>query len=95
MKVPPGVEAYVAIHELAHQRVRNHIDEFWELVENYDLDYPTHASWLETHSPKLISAKKTGFGVDSRCFHIHCTHVSRINSPRSRPTVWVGATIRS
>ncbi|OLT46624.1 metal-dependent hydrolase [Saccharomonospora sp. CUA-673] len=33
--VPPWVLDYVLVHELAHLRVADHNDEFWELVHRY------------------------------------------------------------
>jgi hypothetical protein len=47
---PEEVIDYLLIHELAHQKKRNHGPDFWKLVKRYSPDYPTHDCWLKKHS---------------------------------------------
>ncbi|TKX51647.1 M48 family peptidase [Halorubrum sp. ASP121] len=54
MMAPPEVVDYVVVHELAHLREKNHDDEFWSLVAEYDPEYEAHAEWLNENSARLI-----------------------------------------
>jgi predicted metal-dependent hydrolase len=54
MMAPMEIIDYIVIHELAHLRVSDHTDSFWNLVAEYDPDYEDHARWLEENSVKLI-----------------------------------------
>ncbi|WP_434521777.1 M48 family metallopeptidase [Halorubrum sp. AS12] len=54
MMAPPEVVDYVVVHELAHLREKNHDNEFWSLVAEYDPAYETHAEWLNENSARLI-----------------------------------------
>lgn len=57
MMAPPEVIDYIIIHELAHLRESNHTQAFWDLVAEYDPDYPQHAQWLDENSTQLIFSK--------------------------------------
>ena len=57
MMSPPEVIDYIIIHELAHLRESNHTQAFWDLVAEYDPDYPQHAQWLDENSTQLIFSK--------------------------------------
>jgi predicted metal-dependent hydrolase len=57
MMSPPEVIDYIIIHELAHLRESNHTQAFWDLVAEYDPDYPEHAQWLDKNSTQLIFSK--------------------------------------
>jgi hypothetical protein len=54
MMAPPEIVDYIVVHELAHLREKNHDDEFWSLVAEYDPEYEAHAEWLNENSARLI-----------------------------------------
>ncbi len=47
---PREVIEYVAVHELAHVRHRNHSSAFWKEVEKYLPDWKEKRGWLKTHA---------------------------------------------
>ncbi len=50
---PPDVIDYVVIHELAHLRVKNHSQKFWNVVENIMPGYRMQRKWLKENGGKL------------------------------------------
>ena len=46
---PKSVIEYVAVHELAHTRYKNHSRLFWAEVEKYRPDWKIQRQWLKTH----------------------------------------------
>lgn len=48
--LPPAVQDYLVIHELAHQVHLNHSKAFWEVVERFCPDYRAANKWLRDHS---------------------------------------------
>lgn len=48
--VPPEVQDYLIIHELAHQVHLNHSKAFWKVVERWCPDYRSANRWLRDHS---------------------------------------------
>lgn len=48
--LPPPVQDYLVIHELAHQVHLNHSKAFWAVVERYFPDYRAANKWLRDHS---------------------------------------------
>lgn len=53
--VPPPSLDYVVIHELAHLKVMNHSNTFWDLVESMMPDYKVHKKILKMHEKGLVS----------------------------------------
>ncbi len=47
---PEEVIDYLLIHELVHQKRRNHGSDFWKMVKGYSPDYRKHDLWLKEHS---------------------------------------------
>ena len=43
---PHEVVDYVIIHEVVHMTHRNHGNNFWNLVKNFDPQYKNHRKWL-------------------------------------------------
>lgn len=50
---PPTVAAYVAAHEVAHLKQRNHSPDFWALVATLCPDYQIQRRWLNDHGSAL------------------------------------------
>ena len=50
---PIAVARYVAVHEVAHLRHRNHAPQFWQTVGQLDPAYIEHKTWLKTHGHTL------------------------------------------
>lgn len=50
---PPAVASYVAAHEVAHLRQRNHSPEFWRLVATLCPDHAAQRRWLSDHGTGL------------------------------------------
>lgn len=48
--LPPAVQDYLIIHELAHQVHLNHSKAFWSVVERHCPDYRTANKWLKDNS---------------------------------------------
>ncbi len=46
---PPGVQDYLIVHELCHQRHMNHSRDYWNLVERCFPDYRTAEAWLKAN----------------------------------------------
>lgn len=46
IKAPEDVISYIILHELCHFKIRNHSDDFWDLVSRYMPDYKDKADWL-------------------------------------------------
>jgi predicted metal-dependent hydrolase len=47
--LPPHIQDYIVIHELAHLREMNHSPAFWKIVERYAPEYKKHRRWLRQH----------------------------------------------
>lgn len=50
---PLPVMEYVVVHELAHLRVHNHSQMFWQAVAGLMPEYQTHRDWLRRHGHLL------------------------------------------
>ncbi len=48
--LPETVLDYVVIHELAHIKHKNHMQQFWNLVQEYCPDYKNQRRWLREHA---------------------------------------------
>ncbi len=46
---PPGVQDYLIVHELCHQRHMNHSSAYWHLVERCFPDYKAAEAWLKAN----------------------------------------------
>jgi len=53
MMGPPEALDYVIWHELAHIRVKNHSEQFWQLVQSLMPDYKQQLAWLKAHGREL------------------------------------------
>lgn len=51
---PVAVARYVAAHEVAHLRHRNHSTLFWRMVAQLDPAYLDHKAWLKRHGHTLV-----------------------------------------
>ncbi len=47
---PREILEYVAVHELAHVRHKDHSKAFWREVEKYLPDWKERRKWLKTHA---------------------------------------------
>jgi predicted metal-dependent hydrolase len=52
---PPEVLEYVVVHELCHIQVKNHSQQFWDLVTEHLPDYKQHRRWLKTQGRSLMA----------------------------------------
>ena len=50
---PPECLEYVVIHELAHLKVFNHSEAFWDEVRKRMPDYDVWRKWLKLHGQEL------------------------------------------
>ncbi len=50
---PEAVQDYLLIHELSHQKHRNHTQAFWHEVERWCSDYRAHDGWLRDQAVLL------------------------------------------
>ena len=50
---PPEVVDYVVVHELVHQKEKNHSKDFWKKVEGIMPDYKKHRKWLKENGHLL------------------------------------------
>jgi predicted metal-dependent hydrolase len=50
---PLSVIEYVVVHELAHLKVRNHSQSFWNTVAAIRPGYQQDRRWLKQHGPLL------------------------------------------
>jgi predicted metal-dependent hydrolase len=55
---PLEVVDYVVIHELAHLRVKNHSQVFWDSVAALMPDYKRHVTWLKKNGRFLTLAQE-------------------------------------
>ena len=49
VQMPESVRDYIILHELAHQRVMNHSDRFWQEVERLCPAWREAEAWLKKH----------------------------------------------
>lgn len=54
MLAPAAVARYVAAHEVAHLKHRNHSKDFWWLVAELMPDYEQHRQWLRKNGFTLV-----------------------------------------
>jgi predicted metal-dependent hydrolase len=52
---PPEVLEYVVVHELCHIQVKNHSQQFWDLVTEHLPDYKQRRRWLKTQGRSLMA----------------------------------------
>ncbi len=50
---PLFVIDYIIVHEICHLKYMNHSSQFWNLVENYQPDYPGAEKWLRKNHHAL------------------------------------------
>lgn len=55
--IPPGLQDYIILHELAHLREMNHSKKFWQLLDSYDLNRREHEAALDALTPKLMRVR--------------------------------------
>lgn len=54
MLAPTEVARYVAVHEVAHLKVRNHSPAFWAEVQKMDPEWEEHRRWLKRYGYCLV-----------------------------------------
>lgn len=52
--LPPELQDYVILHELAHLREMNHSGRFWALLDAYDPDRRAHEAALDKRTAELM-----------------------------------------
>lgn len=52
--LPPGMQDYIILHELAHLKHLNHSPAFWKLLEAYDPQTTEHDQGVTLLSPQLM-----------------------------------------
>ena len=52
--LPPELQDYVILHELAHLTEMNHSARFWALLERYDPQRAEHEAALDALSARLM-----------------------------------------
>jgi predicted metal-dependent hydrolase len=55
--LPPRLQNYVILHELAHLREMNHSRRFWNLLERYDPDRRAHEQELDTLTAEIMRVR--------------------------------------
>ena len=55
---PENIIDYLVIHELAHLKVPNHSNSFWNLVESFDRNYKNNRKWLKDNGLTLTNILK-------------------------------------
>ena len=53
-KAPKSVIDYVVLHELCHNKIREHSFKFWELVGKYMPEYEKQKEWLEYNGKSIL-----------------------------------------
>jgi len=53
MLAPRRIIDYIVVHELAHMRIPDHSQEFWELVESVMSNYEEKKKWLRINGANL------------------------------------------
>lgn len=53
MQLPPAVIDYIVVHELAHLKVSDHSQAFWNEVRRVLPDFERHREWLRSHGGEL------------------------------------------
>ncbi len=56
--LPPGLQDYVILHELAHLRELNHSASFWALLDRYDPDRRENEKALEALTPEVMRVER-------------------------------------
>lgn len=54
MNVPSYVRKYVIVHELAHRKEMNHLEQFWEVVANVMPEYQKAVKWLKKNGDTVM-----------------------------------------
>ena len=52
--LPPALQDYVILHELAHLKELNHSKRYWDLLDRYDPDRLRHEAELDAVTPALM-----------------------------------------
>jgi predicted metal-dependent hydrolase len=55
--LPPALQDYIILHELAHLREMNHSPRFWALLERYDPERRTHEKQLDALAPEIMRVR--------------------------------------
>lgn len=55
IKMPPAVQDYLMVHELAHLVHMNHGQAYWQLVAQYSPDYNLHRKWLNENKGSIFA----------------------------------------
>jgi predicted metal-dependent hydrolase len=53
---PPEILEYVVVHELCHIRIKNHSQQFWQLVGAHLPNYRQSRCWLRENGSALLAA---------------------------------------
>jgi predicted metal-dependent hydrolase len=57
--LPKGLIKYITLHEMAHLIVRNHKNDFWSIISQFDTNYKQKEKLLACYRHKIINKNKS------------------------------------
>ena len=54
IKAPEDIIDYIVLHELCHQKIKDHSHHYWDLVHRFMPNYQDKIDWLKVNGTNLI-----------------------------------------